>query len=150
MPMELELMTAIGGMVITGIGAGISELATLAGIADIVPATWRGYYTAWVILFSVLPLVPSVMWAQLIASHSTWRYLAILTGGLPVIGLALTFVFYFPSAPPGIDRTKGFSEMMSHTDLFGGFLTIAGLVLLNYGLLGGGYLVREFGNTSSS
>ena len=116
----LELITVIGGMAISGVGTGVSELTVLAGVADIVPVSKRGYYTAGLILF-VAPLVPSVMYAQLIASSSSWRNIAYITGGLPVISLLLAVLFYHPPPPAALEAiscaymtegTKGATKRM--------------------------------------
>ena len=65
--------TFIAGMAIAGIGAGICELTALAGTAELAPVRNRGKYVA-VLIFTVLPFVPSVLWAQLIAAKAGWRY----------------------------------------------------------------------------
>ena len=135
-------------MAVSGVGTGLCELTTLAGIADIVPISKRGYYTAIVIL-SVVLLVPSVMYGQLIASWSTWRHIAWITGGLPVLALIMTFLFYKPPHPNPVSTPQKPWDFLGQVDFVGGFLSIAGLVLFDYTLLSGGYIVREFGNTSS-
>lgn len=142
-------MNVIGGMIISGVGAGISELTTLAGVADIVPVSKRGYYTAGVIL-SVLPFVPSVLWAQLIASRSTWRNIAGITGGVPALGLVLTFFLYHPPPPATSSRTQGFRDLLRSLDLVGGLFSIGGLVLFNYALMRGGYEVGGLDKISPS
>lgn len=37
-----NLASAIAGMAIGGIGAGICELTAIAGVAEITPVKWRG------------------------------------------------------------------------------------------------------------
>ncbi|KAK4102691.1 MFS general substrate transporter [Parathielavia hyrcaniae] len=85
----------ISGMAITGVGTGINELTALAGTAELVPLSKRGYHIAGMVL-SVLPFLPSVMYAQLIAYHSTWRYISVLTAVWTLVGLIATVAFYFP------------------------------------------------------
>ncbi|KAK0668606.1 major facilitator superfamily domain-containing protein [Cercophora samala] len=127
----------IVGMAISGLGTGINELTALAGAAEIVPVSQRGYYVAAMIL-TILPFLPSVMYAQLISAYSSWRYIAVVTTGWAAIGLVLAFLFYHP--PPRIDaHSNEKSEVLKKTDWVGGFLSIAGLVLVEVGLLGGGY-----------
>ncbi|KAK4170724.1 major facilitator superfamily domain-containing protein [Triangularia setosa] len=127
----------IVGMAISGLGTGINELTALAGAAEIVPVSRRGYYVAAMIL-TILPFLPSVMYAQLISAYSSWRYIAVVTTGWAAIGLVMTFLFYHP--PPRIDNhTVEKAEVLKKTDWVGGFLSIAGLVLVEVGLLGGGY-----------
>ncbi|KAM7221053.1 MFS drug efflux pump [Rhypophila decipiens] len=133
----------IGGMAVSGVGTGISELTVIAGVADIVPVSKRGYYTAFVTL-SVLPFIPSVLWAQLIAYSSTWRYISLFTGLWSTVALVLTVLCYSPASPPP-PRLEAGSETPSTFRLFmrldwvGGIISIAGLACLEIGLLSGGY-----------
>ncbi|EDO02618.1 hypothetical protein SS1G_05095 [Sclerotinia sclerotiorum 1980 UF-70] len=64
--------TFIGGMAIAGIGAGINELTALAATSELAPTSKRGTYVA-VLVFTIIPFCPSVLWGQLIASHAGWR-----------------------------------------------------------------------------
>jgi MFS family permease len=63
-------------MVLAGIGAGISELTALAATSEMAPTAKRGKYVA-VLVFTILPFCPSVLWGQLIAHHAGkfWFYL---------------------------------------------------------------------------
>lgn len=88
----------------SGIGAGLNELIALAGewpclarlptygmvdtmailieyvgTAEVVPIKDRGKYVGLVVL-TILPFCPSVLYAQLIAEASNWRYNGILVG----------------------------------------------------------------------
>jgi MFS family permease len=69
----------IVGMALSGIGAGINELTALAATSEMAPTAKRGKYVA-VLIFTILPFCPSVLWAQLIAYHSSWRYIGLLCG----------------------------------------------------------------------
>jgi len=82
------------------------------------------------------------MWGQLIASHSTWRYVGLLCGVWAAIGFILTFVFYFP--PPRVN-SSGLTnkEIIAQIDFVGGFLSIVGIILFIAGLLWGGYQVKN-------
>ena len=126
-------------MAIAGAGAGINELTALAATSEIAPTAKRGKYVA-VLIFTILPFTPSVLWGQLIASHSTWRYVGLLCGVWAAIGFILTLVFYFP--PPRVN-SSGLSnkEIIAQIDFVGGFLSIVGIILFVAGLLWGGYQV---------
>merc|ERR1712014_320600 len=50
--------TAIGGQVISGLGAGLNELIALAGTAELVPTRKRGSYVG-AVVFTILPSCPS-------------------------------------------------------------------------------------------
>ncbi|KAK0733670.1 fungal trichothecene efflux pump [Lasiosphaeria miniovina] len=128
----------IGGMALTGIGAGINELTALAGTAELVPLSQRGYYVAAIIL-TIIPFMPSVMYAQLIASYSTWRYITVLTSGWTFIGLVVTVLFYSPPAPTIALDLAGKIRAMKQTDVVGGLLSIAGLAVFEISILRGGY-----------
>jgi hypothetical protein len=134
-------------MAMTGVGTGINELTVIAGTSELVPISQRGYYLAAVTL-TVAPYIPSVMYAQLIASRSTWRFIAVLTSGSALVAFAMTFMFYSPRLPEGARRHSTVSAKMAlvkKMDLFGGFLSISGLALLEIGILGGGYRVSGQG-----
>lgn len=128
-------------MAIAGVGAGINELTALAATSELAPTSKRGTYVA-VLVFTILPFCPSVLWAQLIAQHSNWRYVGLFCGLWAFAGFIMTLVFYFP--PPRINST-GLSrkEIISQIDFVGGFLSIAGMILFIAGLLWGGYMVRS-------
>ncbi|KAB8295075.1 hypothetical protein EYC80_007014 [Monilinia laxa] len=132
-----SMNTFIGGMAIAGAGAGINELTALAATSELAPTAKRGKYVA-VLIFTILPFCPSVLWAQLIAAHAHWRYVGLFCGLWAFVGLAMTAIFYFP--PPRVN-SNGLSrkEIISQIDFVGGFLSIAGLILFVAGLLWGGY-----------
>lgn len=124
-------------MAIAGAGAGINELTALAVTSELAPTRKRGTYVAFLI-FTILPFCPSVLWAQLIAANSNWRYCGVLCGVWAAIGLLLTIFFYFP--PPRVN-SQGLSrmEVVKQIDFVGGFLSIAGMLLFMAGLQWGGY-----------
>jgi len=139
-----DMSAFIGGMVVTGVGTGISELTVIAGVSELVPVAKRGYYLALVTL-SVIPYMPSVMYAQLIASRSKWRYIALMTAGSALVAFGMTLAFYVPPkpatahAPTRADKVA----LVKRMDLVGGFLSISGLAAVVVALLGGGYLVSR-------
>lgn len=121
-----EMNIFIGGMVFAGIGAGINELTALAVTSELAPTSQRGKYVA-VLIFTIIPFCPSVLWGQLIASYGNWRWIGLVCGVWAFIGLVLTAVFYFP--PPRVN-SQGLSrkEVLSQVDYIGGMLSIAGMV----------------------
>lgn len=58
--------TFICGMTIAGAGAGIGELTALAATAELAPTAKRGTYVS-ILIFTIIPFVPSGIYAQLIA-----------------------------------------------------------------------------------
>jgi MFS family permease len=75
----------IGGMVFAGVGAGINELTALAATSELAPTAKRGKYVA-ILIFTILPFCPSVLWGQLIAAHSSWRWVGALCAIWAFIG----------------------------------------------------------------
>lgn len=127
----------IGGMTLAGIGAGINELTALAATSEMAPTAKRGKYVA-VLIFTIIPFCPSVLWGQLIAYHAGWRYCGLLCGIWAAIGFVLTLFFYFP--PPRVNSlglTK--KEIISQIDFVGGILSISGMILFMAGMQWGGY-----------
>src|SRR5262249_33892031 len=101
----LKLLLAeelVAGMSFAGIGAGINELTALAVASELAPTRKRGKYVA-VLVFSIVPFCPSVLWAQLIASHSSWRYVGLFCGLWAFVGLVMTVIFYYP--PPRVNSS---------------------------------------------
>jgi len=116
--------------VFAGVGAGINELTALAVTSELAPTAKRGKYVA-ILILTIIPFCPSVLWGQLIASKSTgaWRWIGLLCGVYNFVGLALTAVFYFP--PPRVN-SQGLSrkEIIGQIDWMGGALSIPGMVSL--------------------
>lgn len=126
-------------MAIAGAGAGINELTALAATSEMAPTRLRGKYVS-ILIFTIIPYCPSVLWAQLIASHSNWRYVGLFCGAWNGIGLLMTVSFYFP--PPRVN-SEGLSrrEILNRIDYVGGFLSIVGVILFLAGMQWGGYQV---------
>ena len=129
------------GMVFAGIGAGVNELTALAVTSELAPASKRGKYVA-ILIFTILPFCPSVLWGQLIAFHAGWRYCGLLCGVWAAVGLFLTIFFYFP--PPRANST-GLTrkEIVGQIDFLGGFLSVVGILLFICALQWGGYQVCQ-------
>lgn len=90
----------IGGMTIVGVGAGICELTALVATSELAPTRKRGKYVA-VLVFTVVPYCPSVLWGQLIAANAGWRHYGALCEAWAAVGLFATLAFYFP--PPRVN-----------------------------------------------
>ena len=133
------LLTFVAGMAIAGAGAGINELTALAVTSELAPTRKRGKYVA-ILVFTIVPFCPSVLWAQLIAEHAGWRYCGVLCGVWAAVGLFMTIIFYFP--PPRVN-SKGLTKMeiVKQIDFVGGFLSITGMLVFMAALQWGGYQV---------
>lgn len=118
-------------MTFAGVGAGINELTALAVTSELAPTRKRGKYVA-VLIFTILPFTPSVLYGQLIASHTSWRYCGALCGAWAAVGFIMTAIFYFP--PPRVN-SQGLTnkEILSQIDYMGGFLSISGMLLFMAG-----------------
>lgn len=127
----------ICGMVFSGVGAGINELTALAVTSELAPTRQRGKYVA-VLIFTIIPFCPSVLWAQLIAANSSWRWIGLWCGLWAFIGLVLTAVFYHPPPRP---NSQGMSrkEILAEIDYVGGLLSVSGMLLFMMGMQWGGY-----------
>lgn len=132
-------------MAIAGAGAGVNELTALAATSEMAPTRQRGKYVS-ILIFTIVPFCPSVLWAQLIASHSNWRYVGAFCGAWNGAGLLITVLFYFP---PPRENSVGMStrEVLSRVDFVGGFLSIVGMILFMAGMQWGGYQVRPASNS---
>ena len=128
-------------MTLAGVGAGINELTALAATSELASTRKRGKYIA-ILIFSIVPLCPSVLWAQLIASKAGWRYCGVLCGAWAAVGLVMTIIFYFP--PPRVN-SKGLTrkEIIQRIDFTGGFLVTSGMILSMAGMQWGGYQVSH-------
>lgn len=122
----------IGGQTVIGIGAGIGELTALAVAGESAPTKKRGIYIGGIII-TIIPYCPSVLYAQLITAHATWRYVGLWTALWNFIGLILTAVFYFPPARPNIGGLTKW-QLAKRIDYVGALLSLAGLTLFLAGL----------------
>ena len=119
-------------MTIAGAGAGINELTAIAGTAELVSTAQRGPMVG-LVVFSIVPFCPSIMYAQLITRASSWRYVGLFCGVYAFVGLITTAVFYFP---PRRLNSEGYSKrkIASRVDYVGGLLSISGVLLFTMGL----------------
>ncbi|KAL6239566.1 hypothetical protein BDW75DRAFT_250411 [Aspergillus navahoensis] len=132
-----SMNTFIAGMAVAGAGAGVNELTALAATAEMAPTRQRGKYVA-VLIFTIAPFAPSVLWAQLIADSGSWRHVGAFCASWSGLGLIITAIFYFP--PPRVN-SEGLTraEIVGRIDFVGGFLSIVGLILFMAGMQWGGY-----------
>ncbi|CAN9104344.1 unnamed protein product [Alternaria alternata] len=122
---------AIAGQVFSGIGAGLNELIALAGTAEVVPIKDRGKYVGLVVI-TILPFCPSVLWAQLIAQQSDWRYNGILVGVWNFVGLILCIFCY--KDPSRLTEEYTARHVLRQVDYIGGILSTVGITLFMMGL----------------
>lgn len=106
---------------------GVNELTALAATSELAPTSKRGQYVA-VLIFTIVPFVPSVMYGQLIAYYSTWRWCGLICAIWAFIGFLMIAFFYFP--PPRVN-SAGMSrkEVLRQIDFLGGILSIGGMLL---------------------
>lgn len=123
----------------SGLGAGLNELIALAGTAEMVPYEKRGTYIG-AIVFTILPFCPSVLWAQMIAQASHWRYVGIVVGLWNFIGLLLVSFFY--KGPPRTS-TRSKMDIVREIDYIGGFLSTIGVLCFMMGMQWGAQQVRR-------
>ena len=144
----------IAGTTIAGAGAGIGELTALAVTSELAPTRKRGAYVA-VLIFTILPFIPSGIYAQLIAgklrqylagtrltsiAHAGWRYNGVIICVWNGLALIIAALFYFP--PPRLNsKGKTNVQVLAEIDYIGGLLSISGMVLFLAGLQWGGYQV---------
>ena len=117
-------------MVISGLGAGLNELIALAGTAELVPIQKRGTYVG-LVVFTILPFCPSVLWAQLIAEASNWRFVGIPVAVWNFVGLLLVlFAYKDPARNKVVDKKAVLREI----DYVGGLLSTFGVLLFMMGM----------------
>ncbi|CAA9961947.1 hypothetical protein CFE70_005347 [Pyrenophora teres f. teres 0-1] len=122
---------AIAGQVFSGIGAGLNELIALAGTGEIVPIKDRSFYVG-VIILTMIPFLPSSLYAHWIAQAGSWRYNGIFVGVWNFIGLILCIFFY--RDPSRLTDTYTARDVLRKVDFIGGFLSTAGITLFMMGL----------------
>jgi len=78
---------------------------------------------------TIIPYCPSVLYAQLIVSVSTWRWIGLWCALWSLVGGILTLIFYNPpSRPNSHGLTKW--QIVKRIDITGGITSTAGLTLL--------------------
>ncbi|CAO2655044.1 Nn.00g117770.m01.CDS01 [Neocucurbitaria sp. VM-36] len=122
---------AIAGNVFSGIGAGLNELIALAGTAEVVPIKDRGKYVG-LVVFTILPFCPSVLYAQLIAQSSNWRYNGLFVSVWNLVGLLLCVFCY--KDPSRLTEEYTARHVLRQVDYIGGILSTTGITLFMMGL----------------
>ncbi|KAH7088754.1 major facilitator superfamily domain-containing protein [Paraphoma chrysanthemicola] len=122
---------AIAGQVFSGIGAGLNELIALAGTGEVVPVKDRGKYVG-LVVFTILPFCPSVLYAQMIAKSSNWRYNGIFVGVWNFVGLLLCIFAY--KDPSRLTEDYTARHVLKQVDYIGGFLSTVGVTCFMMGL----------------
>ncbi|KAL9092008.1 MAG: hypothetical protein Q9159_001153 [Coniocarpon cinnabarinum] len=122
----------IGGQTVMGAGAGIGELTALAVAGESAPTKKRGIYIGGIII-TIIPYCPSVLYAQLITAHSTWRWVGCWTALWNLVGLILTAAFYFPPKRPNASGLSKW-QIAKRLDYIGALLSTGGLTLFLAGL----------------
>lgn len=89
-------------------------------------------------VFTIVPYCPSQLWGQLVAAHSSWRYIGLWCALWAFTGLALTVIFYHPP-PRANSKDLSRKEILKRIDYVGGILSISGMLLFMMGLQWGGY-----------
>ncbi|KAF2129225.1 MFS general substrate transporter [Dothidotthia symphoricarpi CBS 119687] len=121
---------AIAGNVFSGVGAGLNELIALAGTGEVVAVKDRGRYVGLVVI-TILPFCPSVLYSQLIAVHS-WRWNGLFVSLWNLIGLVLVVFCYHDPSRLNDEYTARY--VLSQLDYIGGFLSIGGVTCFMMGL----------------
>lgn len=122
-----QSLTSSAGMAISGVGAGICELTSLAVTSELAPTRKRGAYVA-VLVLTIIPFCPSALYAQLITHYSSWRYNCLFAGLWAFAGLLCTAFFYFPPPRPNAQgRTT--KQILGEIDYVGGLLSIFGMIV---------------------
>ena len=142
------LMKIVGGMTIAGGGAGIGELTALAGTSELAPTNKRGLWVG-LMVFTILPWTPSIMYAQLVNHAGGFRYVGLLCGLWSFVGLVMTVLFYHPPPRPNLSGYDK-KEIIKRVDFIGGFFSICGVILFLAGLQWGGYQVSLDPSDSNS
>lgn len=105
-----------------------------------VPVAKRGQYVG-AVVFTILPFCPSVVYAQLIAQSSNWRYNGILVGVWNFLGLL--FVWFFYKDPPRPVDALPSNEVLRRVDYIGGILSIGGVLCFMMGMQWGAQQVQH-------
>jgi hypothetical protein len=96
-----------------------------------VPVKDRGKYVG-LVVSTIAPFCPSVIYAQLIARSSNWRYNGILIGVWNFVGLVLCVFCY--NDPSRLNEHYTARHVLGKVDWVGGFLSIVGVTLFMMGL----------------
>lgn len=124
---------------LSGIGAALLEINALAAVNEIAPNRLRGFYTS-MLIWTIIPFFPLGLYAIELANHATWRWNVWIPFIWCVIGQVMTFAFYHPPPRYFYGQELSQAEKFAKIDIIGNVLSLAGIVLLLFGLASGGYL----------
>lgn len=110
-----------------------------------VPVRKRAIYVG-MIVFTILPFCPSVIYAQLIAQASSWRMNGILVCVWNFIGLILVAFFY--KDPPRVTPEYSRRKILSQVDYIGGILSTSGVLCFMMGMQWGAQQVLSLSPAS--
>lgn len=108
----------------------MNELIALAGTGEVVPVKDRSKYVGLVVI-TILPFCPSVLYSQLIAEHN-WRWNGLFVGLWNFIGLLLVVFCYHDPSRLNDEYTARY--VLSQIDYIGGILSIGGVTCFMMGL----------------
>lgn len=106
-----------------------------------VPIRKRGFYVG-MIVFTILPFCPSVVYAQLIAENSNWRINGVLICVWNALGLILVAFFY--KEPPRVQDAATRRAIIKQIDYVGGFLSTVGVLCFMMGMQWGAEAVSPY------
>ena len=118
----------------------MNELIALAGTAEMVPVRKRGLYVG-LIVFTILPFCPSVVWAQLISEASNWRMNGVVVCVWNAVGLVLVALCY--KDPPRVGKGVSRTQIKREIDYVGGFLCTGGVLCFMMGMQWGAEAVNH-------
>ncbi|KAI9727696.1 MAG: hypothetical protein M1828_005924 [Chrysothrix sp. TS-e1954] len=127
-----SMNTFVAGQTLIGVGAGIGELTALAVAGESAPTKKRGIYVGSIII-TIIPYCPSVLYAQIISNHYTWRWLGLWCGLWNFVALVLTAAFYWPPPRPNSSGLTKW-QIAKRLDYVGAILSAGGLTLFLAGL----------------
>lgn len=105
-----------------------------------VPVKDRGKYVG-LVVFTILPFCPSVLYAQMIANSSNWRYNGIFVGVWNFVGLLLCIFAY--KDPSRLTEEYTARHVLRQVDYVGGFLSTVGVTCFMMGLQWGASQVNH-------
>jgi hypothetical protein len=97
----------------------------------VVPVKDRGKYVG-LVVFTILPFCPSVLYAQMIAQSSSWRYNGLLVGVWNFVGLLLVIFAY--KDPSRLTAEYTARHVLRQVDYIGGILSTVGVTCFMMGL----------------
>ncbi|KAF2208594.1 hypothetical protein CERZMDRAFT_114565 [Cercospora zeae-maydis SCOH1-5] len=125
----------IAGQLLLGIGNVVQDLLSLAVVAESVPTSKRPIYVAFMLLI-IIPWAPGTLYSNFLLEVS-WRWVGAVLAVWNFIGFVVLYIGY--KEPPRVN-SLGLSrrEMLKRIDFVGGFIFMAGVLLILVALNVGG------------